>query len=187
MGRALLSEVREDMGHTLLPEWVKIPPKNLGDVKQGKLSSKEWRSVFTISFPITLVRLWGVGYRNKAENGQQKVLDNLLHLSLAIILSTQASLTEDVIALYELHMQQYLEGYRRLYPTHSFLPYHHIALHAPEIMRSFGPWDSDNSGPYESFNEMAQSVHTNSKFGTCRSHYELFLRISHTIRLLQVI
>lgn len=148
---------------------MKAAPENLGDPKQGKLSSKEWRSVFGVGFLITLIRVWGVDYPSvpqEARLPKHEVLDNYVHLLLALLLSTQATIDDRIIDLYEHHMQQYLEGFRILYPTHSITPYHHLSLHYPEFMRLIGPWDAWGAGPYETYNGMIQKIPTNSTFGT---------------------
>lgn len=168
MGKLLLRDVRHDIARTIAPSWLKRSPDNLGDPKQGKLSSKEWRSVFGVSFLITLVRVWGKDYPKEQASqrtGAHKILDNFVHLILALQLSTQAIIDERIVDLYEHHMQQYLEGFRILYPTHSITPYHHLSLHFPTFMRLLGPWDSWGAGPYETYNGMSQRIPTNQTFG----------------------
>ncbi|KAG8962736.1 hypothetical protein FRC05_005138 [Tulasnella sp. 425] len=141
------------------------PPKNLGDPKQGKLSSKEWRSIFLVSFLTTLVRLWGQEYDSRGEDGKKGVLDNYLHLACAVMLAMQGQLTDKVIEMYEFHMRAHLEGFKVLYPTHSIIPYHHLSLHVPDFMKLLGSWNSWGTGPYEMYNGMAQKITTNSVFG----------------------
>ncbi|KAG8939771.1 hypothetical protein FRC04_005977 [Tulasnella sp. 424] len=163
---AEISEAQEeDEEKTILPDWIKAPPKKAGDVKHGKLSSQEWKSLFTVSFMITLVQTWGCEYRRHPSTAEQEVLDNYLHLALATMLSTQLHMTEEVIELYESHMHTYLKGFRILYPTHSIIPYHHLALHTPDFLRNFGPSGNWSTGPSETYNGMAQRISTNSRLG----------------------
>lgn len=165
MGQGLLAEFRSDKEKLILPSWFKLPPTNAGDVKHGKLSSKEWRSLYTVGILVTLVRTWGLTYKDHPTTGKEEVLDNYLHLAVATMLATQGTMADTVIALYEIHMRTYLEGFKVLYPTHSIIPYHHLALHVPKFMRLLGPWPSWGTGPYEMFNGMAQKIRTNSIFG----------------------
>lgn len=165
MGKQLLEAVREDIADLTLPEWYKAPPRNLGDMKNGKLSSKEWRSTFMVGFPVTLVRLWGADYVDKPSKGQHEALDNFLHLALAISLSLQTEISPETIDLYKLHISTYLEGFKILYPTHSITPYHHISLHVPDFLKGIGPWMLSGSGPFEGYNEACQKIKTNSIFG----------------------
>lgn len=126
--------------------------------------------MFGVGFLFTLVRLWGSNYPKglqDARSGEHDILDNFIHLILALLLSTQAVIDERIVDLYEHHMQQYLEGFRILYPTHSITPYHHLSLHFPRFMRLLGPWDSWGAGPYETYNGMSQKIPTNQTFGEC--------------------
>lgn len=166
MGQQLLRQIRQDMARTITPDWFKEAPGNLGDPKQGKLSAKEWRSIFTVSFPITLVRIWGARYSlAKQRTGEEEALDNFLHLAIAMRLATQATVTQPVISLYDHHMRQYLEGFRLLYPTESFIPYHHLSLHFSEFLTLMGPWESHGAPPCETYNGMCQKINTNKTFG----------------------
>lgn len=166
MGRALLARVRYDAGRTIVPDWFKGAPENMGDAKQGKLSSKEWRNAFTVNFLITLTREWGNDYNSESPTAKHKVLDNYIHLTLATILSTQRTMSDDIIQLYELHIRAYLEGFRDLYPTQTITPYQHTALgHFSDFMRLLGPWDNWNTGPPETYIGMSQKIPTNSRFG----------------------
>lgn len=165
MGQQLLEAVHGDIERTIAPHWLKASPKNVGDVKHGKLSSKEWRSIFTVSFPVTLIREWGADYRGRPSTGKHEVMDNFLHLAIAILLSTQREMSETVADLYRTHIEAYLYGYMLLYPTHSIVPYHHLLLHLPDFLKALGPWDTWGMGPYEMFIGMAQKIRTNSQFG----------------------
>ncbi|KAG8903983.1 hypothetical protein FRB99_002432 [Tulasnella sp. 403] len=165
LGQALLLRVRKDINLTIVPSWFKAAPTNLGDPKHGKLSAKEWRSTFTVAFLITLPKTWGLEYRQNPQTGMAKVLDNFIHLVLAVLLSTQETTTNTLIQLYDIHIQEYLKGFKLLYPTQTITPYMHLSLHLPDLMRLMGPWISWGTGPYEMFNGMAQKVPTNSRFG----------------------
>lgn len=168
MGKALLKRVKYDTERTLTPDWFKAAPVNMGDVKQGKLSSKEWRNAFTLNFLITLPRQWGNDYDAVSPTQKHKVLDNFFHLILAILLSTQRTMTEEVVRLYEIHFRAYLEGFRDLYPTQTITPYQHVALgHFPHFLRMMGPWDNWNTGGPETWIGMSQKIPTNSRFGAC--------------------
>lgn len=169
MGKQLLKDIQADIAKTLIPEWFKSAPQHVGDVKQGKLSSKEWRSTFTCAFTITLGRVWGRTYRKSPTTGQHEAFDNFLHLVFAIILSTQAEMSKNVIELFKLHMTTYLEGFKILYPTHSITPYQHIALHFGDFLELLGPWQNWGMGAFEMFINMAKKIPTNSKFGTLGS------------------
>lgn len=154
------------MERTTLPQWFKPAPKNAGDAKQGKVSSKEWRSFATVNLPITLVQLWAERYTGIATTDKQKILDNFLNLAVAAMLCTQECMTESVVRAYELHIRTYLEGFKLLYPKQSIIPYHHLAVsHLPDFMTLMGPWASWCTGPFEMFNGMIQSIPTSSKFG----------------------
>lgn len=166
MGQQLLREVRHDIARTIMPDWFKETPKNIGDPKQGKLSAKEWRSIFTVGFLVTLMRIWGANYGSEGpRTGQEEVLDNFLHLVIAMRLGTQGAIRPWVIRLYDHHMRQYLEGFRLLYPTQSFLPYHHLSLHFSEFLQLLGPWEGHGAPPCETYNGMCQKINTNKTFG----------------------
>lgn len=167
MGRSLLRRVSYDTARTITPEWFKAAPANMGQTKHGKLSSKEWRNAFTVNFLITLPREWGKDYSGVSSSPKHKILDNFVHLVLSILLSTQRTMTEDVIRLYELHIRAYLTSFRELYPTQTITPYQHLALgHFSDFLRSLGPWDNWNTGPPETYIGMSQKIPTNSRFGT---------------------
>lgn len=167
MGKSLLRRVTYDTERTITPSWFKAAPASMGHTKHGKLSSKEWRNAFTVNFLITLPREWGKDYSCISPSPKNKVLDNFIHLVLSVILSTQRSMSEEIIRLYELHIRAYLSGFRELYPTQTITPYQHLALgHFSDFLRSLGPWDNWNTGPPETWIGMSQKIPTNSRFGT---------------------
>lgn len=165
LGQELMLAIRRDMERTITPDWMKLPPKSLGSVHHGKVSSKEWRTVYAISFPSTLIRKWGSDYYGSPMSKKHEVLDNFLHLTLATLLCTQYRMTALVVKAYDFHMRAYLSGFRRLYPDEPLVNYHHAALHLPTFLTGYGPGIPWGTGPYEVMNGMCQDIKTNSVFG----------------------
>ncbi|EJD33646.1 hypothetical protein AURDEDRAFT_76841, partial [Auricularia subglabra TFB-10046 SS5] len=158
LGRGVLTAVSKDIQRTVLPDWVDPAPTQVGNTKHGKLSANHWRSLCTIHCVITLIRLWGF---LKIESFRYSALENFLLLVKAVQLATLRTTTASRCEAYSSLLNQYLNGLKRLYPTASITPNHHLATHIPEFLRRFGPPHSWWAFPFERYNGMLQKIKTN--------------------------
>lgn len=161
LGRAGLIEIASDMRATILPSWITKGPVHLGKKAHGKLSADAWRTVCTVHFVITLIRLWGW---IPPESLEYKALANFLLLVQSATLATRR--TTNYSRRKQLHtvLSQYLLGILHLYKT-SLETNQHMALHLPYFLNHFGPPHSWWAFPYERFNGMLQKIKTNNLFG----------------------
>ncbi|KAG9076662.1 hypothetical protein FRC06_009378, partial [Ceratobasidium sp. 370] len=44
LGQSVMEEIQRDMEHTIIPSWLKAPPKGFGMVSHGKLGAEEYKS-----------------------------------------------------------------------------------------------------------------------------------------------
>ena len=91
---------------TYLPSWMERPPANFGSAAHGKLKADHWRTVCTVSMVITLVRLWT---SSTASSGDHLLLENFVHLVIAVDLATRRSMDSERARLFDHHMLEYLE------------------------------------------------------------------------------
>ncbi|KAG9097671.1 hypothetical protein FRC06_007326 [Ceratobasidium sp. 370] len=162
LGYQVLSEVKEDMGRTTLPSWLKHPPINFATLTHGKIQAEEYKSLTFVSFTITLVRLWGMDMSSAAVRQR---LDHFLHLMLAVRILAFQTLSDLDIDAFELHYGAYLSGLKVLYPTSTVIPVQHLGLHIPQFLRSLGPSTRWSESTCEQFIGMFQNISTNFKFG----------------------
>ncbi len=178
--KPVLEQLRCDIARVVLPSWLEKPPSNLGDASHGKLKADQWRVLCTVHMVITLVRLWG---HSGATDEERQVLQNFIHLIVAIDLASRRSMSADRAALYDHHMYAYMQGLREIF-DHHLVPNHHLALHLSRCLELFGPVHGWWAYPFERYNGLLQRLNTNHKprehIFTCFSH-RLFIRSTHPI------
>ena len=143
----------------MVPTWIEKPPSNFGEASHGSLKADQWRTVCTIHMVLTLVRLWGI---KTATTEQRTVLQNFLHLVIAVDAATRRSMSATRAELYDKHMELYIQGLREIY-EHELVPNHHLALHLVECLLLFGPVHGWWAFPFERFNGLLQRLNTNHK------------------------
>lgn len=160
LGKDVMDAVWSKMQKTVLPSWVGTAPKNWGTAKRGKLSADHWRTIFTIHLPIALIWLW------RDEDGRkQELLDNMVHLVLAIFAANFKTATSSHVDAYDLHITHYLRGISRLFPEDAIHPAQHSAFHIGDNIRDFGPIHPRSAQHYERFIHLLQRQNTNQHFG----------------------
>ncbi|KAI0340552.1 hypothetical protein BDW22DRAFT_1448365 [Trametopsis cervina] len=155
----VLVAIREDIQKTVLPSWMAHPPRNFGSPSHGKLKADQWRTVTTISMVITLVRIWG---SSTASGRERDLLENFLHLVVAVEASTSKIMSKERAEFFDHHMYAYLVSLRELF-DHDLVPNHHLALHLRECMEMFGPVHSWWAFPFERYNGVIAKLNTNNK------------------------
>lgn len=183
VGKDILDVLRHDISQTTFPSWMKPAPRRFGSISFGKIGAEEWKTIATISAPITFIRLWWAPLKkDKSKEGSQppthgssfefyqyrrrSYLTNFLHLSLSMRLAQRRVVTEHTLGLYEQHILAYLEGFKLLFPNRGVTPYMHFSLHVPEVARRWGPYTIYDTNFSEFWNERLQTLNTNSKFCT---------------------
>lgn len=127
-----------------IPTWVKRAIPYLGKASFGKFKADEWRNLFTIQLPLTLVPIWsGKG------PVQKSLLQNFCHLVSLVNVALKRSMTSTLIDQYRYHIQQYLQGSLVLLEHCKLAPNHHMAIHLSECLERFGPVRAWWSFPFE--------------------------------------
>ncbi|QRV87067.1 Transposase family Tnp2 protein [Ceratobasidium sp. AG-Ba] len=163
LGGDILIEVQNDMGRTTLPRWLKHPPKHFANASSKSLKAEEWKSLATVSFVFTLVRVWG---NLPSTNELRQRLDHFLHLVLCVRILAFQSLVESDIDAFEHHYHTYLDGLTKLYPYEKRTSVQHAGLHIPTFLRALGPSTRYSESTCEMFIGLLQDISTNFKFGT---------------------
>lgn len=151
------------MKETMIPSWITRAPFLAGSTINGKLTADQWRTLCTINLVVTLGRLWGA-----AEEDQERkhvMLDNYMHLVIAVKMALMRSMTSFRINQYHYHMQEYLRSLLDTYPQTGISPYQHLSLHLPDMLRNWGPTHGWRSFPFERCLHLLQLVNTNRRFG----------------------
>ncbi|KAJ7223836.1 hypothetical protein C8J57DRAFT_1094168 [Mycena rebaudengoi] len=160
LGHDVMSAIWTDMSRTILPSWVGAAPSNWGTAKRGKLSANQWRTIFTIHIPITLIWIW------RHETGRKKdLLDNMMELNAAIQSANMKRASPTQAAVYDQHIHRYVNGISELFKENNILPSHHVALHLGDLLRHGGPTHARSAPFFERFINHLQSQNTNMKLG----------------------
>ncbi|KAH9853712.1 hypothetical protein C2E23DRAFT_915053 [Lenzites betulinus] len=154
----VVETLRADILSTYLPSWIERPPANFGSAAHGKLKADHWRTVCTINMVITLVRVWSA---STATAGDRKVLENFIHLVVAVDLAARRSIDPERARLYDHHMMEYLRTLRELF-DHNLVPNHHLSLHLTTCLLLFGPVRGWWGYPFERYNGIIQRLNTNN-------------------------
>ena len=155
----VLDQIRKDIANITIPSWVEKPPSNFGSSTHGKLKADQWRTVCTIHMVITLVCIWGTA---RATDAERMVLENFVHLIVAVDAATRRSMSPSRVALFDENMEAYVKGLRSIY-NHTLVPNHHLSLHLKDCLLLFGPVRGWWSYPFERYNGLLQRLNTNSK------------------------
>jgi len=148
------------MHRTTLPSWVSPAPRNWGTTERGKLSADQWRALYTIHLPISLIALWSDGTPRYVD-----MLHNFMYLVTAVHIASSRVIDDEYINTYETCITGYLEGLKNLYPDASIKPNHHLSLHLGDFMRKFGPVHAYRTFAFERLNYLMQQMPTNKKHG----------------------
>ncbi|KAI0737799.1 hypothetical protein C8Q80DRAFT_1222785 [Daedaleopsis nitida] len=155
----VIERIRADIKATYLPSWIERPPLNFGSRSHGKLKADHWRTVCTISMVITLIPIWT---SSTATEGDRLLLENFIHLVVAVDLATRRTMDAQRARLFDEHMLSYLQTLRRLF-EHQLVPNHHLSLHIAACLLLFGPVHGWWAYPFERYNGIIQRLNTNNK------------------------
>lgn len=164
LGKDILQAVWGDMKRTELPSWISPAPPNWGTAARGKLTADQWMVVCTVHLPITLIRIWGNLYDRRFS-----LLCNFMDLTSAVQLADQRAITNQMITDSEMLMARYLDTMQKLFKDAPMQPIHHVALHAGEFLRLYGPNHSVRAFGGERYLEVLGLQNVNNKSGSSRS------------------
>lgn len=159
LNKKVLEALRKDMAATYIPSWIQSPPANFGSPGHGKLKADQWRTVCTVSMIITLVRLWN---SPTASQREKSILQNFVHLVIAVETATRRSMSPARVALFDDHMNAYVRSLREMF-QHTLVPNHHMSLHLHECLRLFGPVHAWWAFPFERYNGLIAQLKINNK------------------------
>ncbi|KAK0468700.1 hypothetical protein IW261DRAFT_1426209 [Armillaria novae-zelandiae] len=167
LGRDVLKEIRTDIASRVVPSHVGRAPAHPGEASWGKFTTDQWKIFCTIHLPYTLTCLWG-SFKDSQDLTEQrwyKMLQNFLHLVMAVKLATATIQNDRTIQLYEYHMKTYLTMLLELYPGTKISIYQHLSLHFGDQLQCFGPNWAWCCFAFERYNGALQKFNTNNKFG----------------------
>lgn len=129
----------------ILPTWISPAPKNWGSKARGKISADEWRVIYTIHLPITLIHLWSAGSKR-----QRMILANFMDLIAAVRVANFKSLSPLHKQLYNHRMFNYAEQVPTLFPNEQLKLSLHVALHLGDMLGDIGPVHAYSAPFFES-------------------------------------
>ncbi|KAF9012297.1 hypothetical protein BDZ89DRAFT_1094884 [Hymenopellis radicata] len=135
--------------------WVSRLPKNLGEMKHGKLKAHKYLMLFTVFLPLVMPELWCNG-----EDFEKALLDSYTHLIAAtniIAAYTTSNIAADTFTDRFVH---YRKSIRILFPYVSSKPNHHYAMHNGPLLKIWGPLTLLSEFPGERMNGIFQKVKT---------------------------
>ncbi|KAH7919176.1 hypothetical protein BV22DRAFT_1023456 [Leucogyrophana mollusca] len=181
LGKELLDQIQADLKRTTFPSWMARPPHNFGSPSHRKLKADQWRSVFTVSLTITLVRIWGgSGVLEREKN----LLRNFCDLVIAVETATRRSTSRTRIDIYTRHMTRYLQALRELFSDHDLVPNHHLSLHLDDCLLLFGPVHAWWAFPFERYNGIMRDVTTNNKVDEMEMTFARYFCMAANLRAL---
>ena len=146
---------------TQLPSWMSPAPPNWGTAARGKLTADQWMVVCTVHLPITLIRVWG-----KLTDRRFALLCNFMDLTSAVQLADQRVISGQIIADSEMLMARYLNTMKALFKDAKIQPIHHVALHAGDFLRLYGPNHSVRAFGGERYLKVLGLQNVNNKSGS---------------------
>lgn len=166
LGHQEMRHFRKGIMQTRRPVWQESPPPHLGTKSQGKLKADQWRTFIEFDLPVTLVQLWVTDSATAGnDNRQYKIVENTMHLAIALRWATTHHTSQGHVDEYMHHMRAYLRTLRELFPAKSLKPNHHNALYLGEMLLRFGPARGWWMFPFERVIGLLQKFNTNNKMG----------------------
>ena len=164
LGKDVMDAIRVDMDKTILPTWIPSVPHNWGTSERGKLTESQWKVLFTVHLPITLIWRW----RN--ETGRLKdLLRNMLLLVTNIEIMSSKETSLGIAEVYKVVYNKYVEGILDLFKEDTMIPTVHVAGHVGDNLQNFGPSHSRGAQFYERLIHLLQQTKTNHKSGQTAS------------------
>lgn len=127
-----------------IPTWIKRAIPVVGKASFGKLKADEWRNLFTIQLPLTLIPLWSGRNHHKTA-----LLKNFCYLVSLVHLALKRTMNASKIQRYRYHVEQYLQSSVKLFQHCNLAPNHHMAIHLADCLEKFGPVRAWWSFPFE--------------------------------------
>lgn len=142
--RKMLHRINALLPRIHLPTWIKRAIPVVGKASFGKLKADEWRNLFTIQLPLTLIPIW-----SGQDHMKTSLLKNFCHLVSLVNLALKRGMTDQRIKQYRYHIQEYLKSSKILFQHCNLAPNHHMAIHLADFLERFGPVRSWWSFPLE--------------------------------------
>lgn len=127
-----------------IPTWIKRAIPVVGKASFGKLKADEWRNLFTIQLPLTLIPIW-----SGQDHIKTSLLKNFCHLVSLVNLALKRVMNMARIQHYRHHIREYLKSSMKLFPHCNLAPNHHMAIHLADCLERFGPVRAWWSFPFE--------------------------------------
>ncbi|KAI0740301.1 hypothetical protein C8Q76DRAFT_609410, partial [Earliella scabrosa] len=160
--------------HTVTPSWVSSVPRRFGAAAVGTPKADEWRTVFTLYLPITMIFLFA--YEPCLDPQFTRILNHTMQLVCAVTLACKRTTTARRIARYRDYLTNYIRDLRVIFPHLQFESIHHMSFHIPDFLELFGPVHSWWCFPFERLIGQLQRLPTNHRFGELeRSIHRAFL------------
>lgn len=147
--KSVIDHLHLVIAQTRKPSWIRGLPPNFGVSTAGTPKADEWRTLFTIYLPLTLISLWRGIVSGPPENRQLLVLKNTMHLVSAISIMCRHTVTKESAAEYLQAYTEYVRGFTELYPHVKAVPNMHLLFHIFDFMLLFGPVRSWWCFPFE--------------------------------------
>ncbi|KAM5544379.1 hypothetical protein V8D89_002039 [Ganoderma adspersum] len=156
--------------HTVTPSWVGSVPYNFSEAAASTPKADEWRTVFTMYLPITLLLL----FRQPDSSPHLKaILDHTMQLVCAVLLACKRTMNSSCMERYLQYLRRYIEQLPAIYPDLGCESIHHMAFHIYDFVKLFRPVHSWWAFPFEHLIGQLQHMPTNHKFS---AHTSLFAR-----------
>ena len=158
----VFEKLRHVIQNTDKPSWLASVPHSFGAASAGTPKADEWRSVFTVYLPITLILLFG---RPESSKQQREILDHTMLLVCAVLLACKRAVTSRRMERYREHLRAYVHQLPSLYPDLNCESIHHMAFHIYDFLKLFGPVHSWWTFPFERLIGQLQHLPSNHHFG----------------------
>lgn len=142
----MLQRINSLLARIHIPTWIKRAIPVIGKASFGKLKADEWRNLFTIQLPLTLIPLW-----SGRDLSKTALLKNFCHLVSLVNLCLKRTMNAHQILRYSHHVEEYLRSSVKLFQHCGLAPNHHMAIHLADFLDRFGPVRSWWSFPFERF------------------------------------
>lgn len=150
----------------IVPSWITKPPFDTGLGTGGNLKADNWRLIFSLYLPLTLLSLFMEESPIRASKyaEMRPILDTSMHLTCASILMCKRSVSLQQRELFLHHYRSHMEGLKQNFPGFG-VPSHHIGFHIYDFLRLYGPVQNYWCFPDESRIGRIEAIPTNHRPG----------------------
>ena len=134
----LVEHIRQALNEIETPSWYDTPPRDFFDPKAGSIKAAEWRNLYELYAPLSMIRMWGTTQGNDASDvANKEILKGAMSLVCALLVLCKDHQSDQRAQSYRQHLKAWMDRTHASFPEYTFKPTDHAAFHMYEFIKLF--------------------------------------------------